>query len=145
VQKFAGFGIETDAKGRIVVREGALATSRSGVFAGGDCVLGPSSLIESVAQGRLAASAMDRHLGGDGNIEEKLLRDGWQTSPYLGADKDFNRRPRILPALLAPVERKGWQEIEHRLADADARAEGARCLKCNLARATAAPVLPPTS
>jgi hypothetical protein len=86
---------------------------------------------------------MDRLLGGDGNIEEKLLRDGWETSPHLGQDKDFNHRPRIFPALLAPPERKGWQEIEHRLSDADARAEGARCLKCNLATQMAAPVTPP--
>ena len=70
VQKFAGFGIATDAKGRIVADKATLATSRPGVYAGGDCVLGPSSLIESVAQGRIAASAIDRQLGGDGNIEE---------------------------------------------------------------------------
>ncbi len=145
VQKFAGFGVATDAKGRIVADKQTLATSRPGVYAGGDCVLGPSSLIESVAQGRIAASAMDRQLGGDGDIEETLLRDGWQTSPHLGADKTFNRRPRILPALLAPPERKGWEEIEFRLADADARAEGGRCLKCNLAIGIAPPVAPPAA
>jgi formate dehydrogenase beta subunit len=143
VQKFAGFGVETDAKGRIVADPATLATSRPGVYAGGDCVLGPSSLIESVAQGRIAASAMDRQLGGDGNIEETLLRDGWQTSPHLGADQTFNRRPRILPRLLPAPERKGWEEIEFRFADADAHAEGGRCLKCNLAAEMAPPVTPP--
>jgi NADPH-dependent glutamate synthase beta subunit-like oxidoreductase len=144
VQKFAGFGIETDAKGRIQVSKDTLATSRPGVYAGGDCVLGPSSLIESVAQGRIAASAMDRQLGGDGDIEETLLRDGWQTPPHLGPDPDFNRRPRIFPRLLAATERKGWEEIERRLTDADARAEGGRCLKCNLAAEMSPPVTPPT-
>jgi NADPH-dependent glutamate synthase beta subunit-like oxidoreductase len=143
VQKFAGFGVATDTKGRIVADKVTLATSRPGVYAGGDCVLGPSSLIESVAQGRTAAAAMDRHLGGDGDIEETLLRDGWQTSPHLGRDPDFNRRPRIFPRLLAATERKGWEEIERRLTDPDARAEGSRCLKCNLAAEIAAPVTPP--
>jgi NADPH-dependent glutamate synthase beta subunit-like oxidoreductase len=145
VQKFAGFGVETDTKGRIVTDKQTLATSRPGVYAGGDCVLGPSSLIESVAQGRIAAAAMDRLLGGDGDIEETLLRDGWQTSPRLGPDPDFNRRPRIFPGLLAATERKGWEEIEHRLTDADARAEGSRCLKCNLAADIAPPVMPPAT
>ena len=59
--------------GRIQVREDSMLTSRPGVYAGGDCVLGPSTLIESVAQGRKAAAAMDAFLGGDGDIEEKLL------------------------------------------------------------------------
>jgi hypothetical protein len=87
---------------------------------------------------------MDRQLGGDGNIEEKLLPDGWRTSPHLGADKGFNRRPRILPPLLAPAERQGWTEVERRFSDADARAEGSRCLRCNLAAQIAAPVgVPP--
>jgi len=143
VQKFAGYGIQTDAKGRIVVGEGTLATSRPGVYAGGDCVLGPSSLIESVAHGRTAAAAMDRYLGGDGDIEEKLLHDGWQTPPHLGADREFNRRPRILPKLVAPAERTGWSEIECRLEDDEARAEGSRCLKCNLAAHMSDPVTPP--
>jgi len=144
VQKFAGFGVATDARGRIVADKATLATSRPGVYAGGDCVLGPSSLIESVAQGRIAAAAMDRQLGGDGDIEETLLRDGWQTSPLLGQDKTFNRRPRIFPRNTAPEQRKGWNEIEQPFADADARAEGSRCLKCNLAADISPPVTPST-
>ncbi len=143
VQKFEGFGVQTDAKGRILVRKDTLLTSRPGVYAGGDCVLGPSSLIESVAQGRLAAAAIDRQLGGDGDIEEQLLRNDWQTSPYLGPDKAFNHQPRIFPKLVAAAERKGWEEIEFRLTDANARAEGGRCLKCNLAPGIADVVLPP--
>ena len=141
-QQFAGFGVQTDAKGRIVVREDSLLASRPGVYAGGDCVLGPSTLIESVAHGRLAAAAIDRQLGGDGNIEEKLLPGDWQTSPYLGADPDFNRRRRLYPLVLAPAERGNWNEIEHAFSDGDARAEGARCLKCNLTATIASAVKP---
>ena len=49
--------------GRIVVTEPG-ATSLSGVFAGGDVVTGPASVIEAVAAGRRAAVAIDRYLGG---------------------------------------------------------------------------------
>ncbi|HTY68749.1 MAG TPA: FAD-dependent oxidoreductase, partial [Alphaproteobacteria bacterium] len=97
VQKFAGYGIQVDNRGRIVVNAETLATSRSGVYAGGDCVLGPSTLIEAVAHGRRAAAAMDRQLGGDGDIEEKLLPDGWHTSPFLGCDTGFNHLHRLHP------------------------------------------------
>ena len=144
-EKFSGFGVGTDAKGRITVREDSLLTSRPGVYAGGDCVLGPATMIESVAHGRIAAAAMDRQLGGDGNIEEKLLRDDWQTSPHIGRDDGFNRRRRIHPIMLKPVERTGWDEVERGFSDAEARTEASRCLKCNLALNISDAVLPPES
>jgi formate dehydrogenase beta subunit len=144
-QQFAGFDVQTDTKGRIVVRKDTLLTSRPGVYAGGDCVLGPSTLIQSVAHGRLAAAAIDRQLGGDGNIEEKLLPDDWQTSPYLGADPDFNHRHKVHPVVLKPTERGGWKEIECQYSDADARAEASRCLKCNLASSLSCAIVPPAA
>ena len=144
-QKFEGFRVETDAKGLIRVREDTLLTSRPGVYAGGDCVIGPSTLIEAVAHGRLAAAAIDRQLGGDGDIEEKLLPDDWQTSPYLGRDPEFNRRRKLHANMLAPALRKGWDEVERGFSDADARAEAARCFKCNLAPKIADAILPPES
>jgi NADPH-dependent glutamate synthase beta subunit-like oxidoreductase len=144
VQRFARYGLQTDGKGRITVQRDTLATSRPGVYAGGDCVLGPTTLIDAVAHGRLAAAAIDRQLGGDGNIEEKLLPDDWQTSPWLGTDSEFNRRRRIHPLVLSPADRRGWAEVEQAFGDADARAEGSRCLKCNLAPAITPPVpVPP--
>ena len=145
VQKFAAYGVQTDAKGRIVVAADTLATSRPGVYAGGDCVLGPTTLIDAVAHGRKAAAAIDRQLGGDGNIDEKLLPDDWQTSPYLGQDPAFNRQARQHAPLLAPAERRGWDEIEHAFSDAAARSEGLRCLKCNLAPLIADPVPTPAA
>lgn len=144
-QHFAGFGVQTDAKGRIIVREDSLLTSRPAVYAGGDCVLGPSTLIESVAHGRLAAAAMDRQLGGDGDIEEKLLPDDWQTSPHLGTDPEFNRRRKTFPIMLAPSARSGWDEIESGYSDDAARAEAARCFKCNLTSTLSEAVKPPES
>lgn len=142
-QKFDGFGVQTDAKGLVKVRENSMLTSRAGVYAGGDCVLGPSTLIESVAHGRLAAAAIDRQLGGDGDIEEKLLPDDVWTSPHIGRDPDFNRKRRIHPIRIEPDQRTGWDEVERGLDDAGARAEAARCLKCDLAPQILDAVLPP--
>lgn len=140
---FEGFGVRTDAQGRIVVRADSLLTSQPGIYAGGDCVLGPSTLIESVAHGRLAAMAMDRQLGGDGDIEETLLRDGWETDPKLGRREGFNGLRRHHPRLLASACRGGWDEVEQGFDDTTARAEAARCFKCNLAPKIAGSVLPP--
>ena len=144
-KRFEGFGVLTDAKGRITVRQDSMLCSRAGVYAGGDCVLGPSTLIESIAQGRVAAAAIDLQLGGDGDIEEKLLRDGWESDPFLGRDPAFNQQHKFHPILLLPAQRGGWDEVEKGFDDATARAEAARCFKCNLAPKITDSVLPPES
>ncbi len=142
---FEGFGVQTDPKGRITVRADSMLTSRPLVYAGGDCVLGPSTLIESIAQGRIAAASMDKVLGGDGDISETLLRDGWETSPYIGRKTGFNTQHKYHPIMLIPVQRGGWDEVEKGFDDATARAEAARCLKCNLAPLIMEALLPPES
>jgi len=144
-QKYSGFGVQTDDKGRITVREDSMLSSRPGVYAGGDCVLGPATLIEAVAQGRIAAAAMDRQLGGDGDIEEKLLPESREADPHIGRDEGFNRRRKVHPIMLKPAARKGWDEVEQGFDDAMARAEAGRCLKCDLAAKIQDAVLPPES
>ena len=144
-KRFEGFGVQTDAKGRITVRADSMLSSRPGVYAGGDCVLGPSTLIESIAQGRVAAAAIDKQLGGDGDIEETLLTDGWQSQPFLGKDPAFNQQRKFHPILLQPAARTGWDEVEKGFDDASARLEAARCFKCNLAPKISDALLPPES
>ena len=60
-QRFAGLeGVEV-AAGRIVV-DAEYATSRAGVFAGGDCVAGLDLTVRAVQDGKLAARAMHEFL-----------------------------------------------------------------------------------
>src|SRR5438093_7518519 len=47
-----------------IVTNAALMTDRPGVFSGGDCQMGPVTVIQCVAQGKLAAKAIDRYLNG---------------------------------------------------------------------------------
>ena len=66
------YGLAVEKGGRIKVDPDTLATSRQGVYAGGDVVSGPASVIEAIAVGRQAAVSIDKYLGGTGNIEEVL-------------------------------------------------------------------------
>ncbi|MBK7764814.1 MAG: FAD-dependent oxidoreductase [Sulfuritalea sp.] len=141
-EEISGYGVQLGKNSRVQVREDNMLTSRPGVYAGGDCVLGPSTLIESVAQGRKAAAAIDAFLGGDGNIEEKLLPD-WDTDPCIGREDGFNARRRLHPIFIDPDKRNNWDEVELGFDDASARAEALRCLKCNLAAKIEDMVLPP--
>ena len=66
-----GFQVELGS-GDAVRVDSNMMTSREGVFAGGDCVSGPASVIEAIAAGRRAAAAMDLYLRGAGaQAEEK--------------------------------------------------------------------------
>ena len=59
-------GLETDRKGRLLTTE--TATSRKGVFAGGDVVTGAATVILAMGEGRKAAAAIHRYLRGDGSL-----------------------------------------------------------------------------
>src|SRR5439155_20700882 len=53
------------SKRETFVTKRALMTDRPGVFAGGDAQMGAVTVIQCVAQGKLAAKAIDRYLAGD--------------------------------------------------------------------------------
>jgi glutamate synthase (NADPH/NADH) small chain len=55
-------GLETDRRGCIVVREEDLATSKEGVYAGGDAVTGAATVILAMGAGKTAAAAIDRYV-----------------------------------------------------------------------------------
>jgi NADH dehydrogenase/NADH:ubiquinone oxidoreductase subunit G len=105
-----------------------MMTSRKGVFAGGDCVLGPASVIESIAQGRQAASAIDRFLGGKGDITETLTSPSEATN---WLDEELPAENYASTEHL-PVEQriKNMAEVEQGWDRKTAMAEGQRCLRC---------------
>jgi formate dehydrogenase beta subunit len=109
-----------------------LATNIEGVYAGGDVVTGPASVIEAIAAGRKAASSIDKYLGGDGIIDEELIPKE-KPSPWLGRDDDFAHWARVaVPSL--PVEQRlnGFEEVELGFDKEAAIAESRRCLQCHL-------------
>ncbi|MFQ6113413.1 MAG: FAD-dependent oxidoreductase, partial [bacterium] len=69
-----GMNLSLSKNGTIGANENTLETNMRGVFAGGDIVSGPASVIDAVAAGRKAARAIDRFLGGDGDIEQDQAR-----------------------------------------------------------------------
>ncbi|MEE8473160.1 MAG: NADH-ubiquinone oxidoreductase-F iron-sulfur binding region domain-containing protein [Dehalococcoidia bacterium] len=115
----------------ITVDPDSMATSRSGVFAGGDCVIGPASVIEAIAHGRQAAISIDRYLGGSGDIGEVLLPpEAGEESTFVAEEGERHRPPM---AHLPPEKRmEGYPEVELGYSDAQAVEEAQRCLKCDL-------------
>ncbi len=127
----AGFKVRT-ARGNIIQADmTTMATSRPGVWAGGDAVTGPDSVIRAIAAGRVAASSIDKYLGGSGNIDEQLT-----TERQIGAcagitAEDFKGQPRVkMPSLPPEQVINDFTEVELGLLNDGAVAEGKRCFQC---------------
>ncbi|MBI5248203.1 MAG: FAD-dependent oxidoreductase [Desulfomonile tiedjei] len=129
----SNLGIELAPGGRIVTDAETLATTRPGLFAGGDCTLGPATFVQAVAQGRQAALAIHNFLefGGLREVESK-------ERPI---DKQLNEAERLrakpiarneMPELPPETRTKSFDPIESGFTEDMARSEGQRCLSCGL-------------
>jgi NADPH-dependent glutamate synthase beta subunit-like oxidoreductase len=118
--------------GRVAAEAGSGATGRPGVFAGGDVAAASGAAIDAIAAGRRAAAAIDRSLGGRGDIDEVFFERG-APSPRIGRDEGFAFRPREAEAEREPSERLGgFREVSLGLTAGQARRESRRCLQCDL-------------
>ncbi len=113
----------------------------SGVYAGGDIVTQPGSVIDAIAAGRCAAEAIDKYLGGHGSFEETLVEAPVVQNPE--PIEGFAKQPRLPVATLDANNRQGYDEICLGLDDAGAVQEAQRCLRCNLRFEMPAVLLPP--
>ncbi|MGD0949217.1 MAG: FAD-dependent oxidoreductase [Candidatus Binatia bacterium] len=125
--------VATGPGGRILADRETLATNVSGIFAGGDGVLGPVSLVDAMAHGHRAAQAIHRYLRGEtqpanapatSTSEEKLA-----PNPQPDA-KPEPRRP--MPQAAVGERLAGFREIDLGYSQEEAIAEARRCLSCGL-------------
>jgi len=127
----AADGTTLSRSGTVVSDAQTLATSREGVFAGGDVVNGGATVIEAIAHGQRAAMAIDRHLGGRG-----LLPPDVSVSMYRATDEELERAPARLEESLVPAGERiaDFREVVLGIDRAGACAEAGRCLRCDLER-----------
>jgi formate dehydrogenase (NADP+) beta subunit len=121
--------IAVTPRGLVQVDPKTLATSLPGVFCGGDLAFGPRIIIDATGDGKRAALAIHRHLGG-GPVAQAPL--GFRTLHLSRWAEDYDRIARQdVPCL--PVQRRvGFREVELNYSDAQAKKEGERCLWCNV-------------
>jgi len=124
----AGFKL-TLSNSTIQVDPETMKTGKPGIFACGDTVSGPASVIEAIASGRSAAISIDRYLGGTGDIEETLASpEGEKPGIPEPEERGRPRRP-ILPL----AERIGnFNQVEPGYSQELAITEATRCLRCDL-------------
>jgi NADPH-dependent glutamate synthase beta subunit-like oxidoreductase len=140
----AGFKVKTGRGNTIQADARTLATSHKGVWAGGDAVTGPDSVIRAIAAGRTAASNIDKFLGGSGNIDEELTRERKIGRCAGLTPEDFAPRKRVKMPCLPPEKVKdNFTEVELGLYNDEAVAEGKRCFQCGFRSQITPPPCPP--
>jgi formate dehydrogenase major subunit len=119
-------------KRETIVANGALMTDRPGVFAGGDAQMGTRTVIECVAQGKLAAKAIDRYLAGDDMsavaaeiAEEERVPELIDIVPYKPEEPQVR-----MPMLPFAQREQSFEVIESGYSKDLAEKEAARCLQC---------------
>ncbi len=117
--------------GGVLVDGTTRSAGPAGVFAGGDVVVEPGSIISACADGRAAAEAICAHLGVPFG-ERPWRRPSLSEDDILEIKRVRARRvPAARPAMLPVGGRGGFALIESTLGDADARAEALRCVQCS--------------
>jgi len=118
--------------GLIVVNDKSLETGMPGVYAGGDVVKVPGSIIHAIAAGRLAASSIDQSLGGDGEIGDVLFERA-EPNQHIGREEGFAFKTREKVPELSVNERiRGFREVALGYDEDQAMREAKRCLQCDL-------------
>ena len=129
-----GQGVETHGfeQSKITIKRGAFVAEASGqidnmdgVFAGGDCVTGPATVIRAIAAGKVAAANIDEYLGYhhviDVGVEVPTAR--LNNKPPHGRINTTERE--------ADERKRDFKCIECGLTDEEAYAEASRCLRCD--------------
>ncbi|MFX0178928.1 MAG: FAD-dependent oxidoreductase [Candidatus Hodarchaeota archaeon] len=135
--------IKISTEGLIQIKEETLETNLPGIFAGGEVVSSPGSVVDAIEMGRKAACSIDKYLGGKGEIND-IFVDPDVSNPWLGRDQYFYDKPRSQMPLLSLKERQSsFNEIELGFNETLAIEEANRCLRCDLRFEISSVILPP--
>jgi formate dehydrogenase beta subunit len=104
-------------------------TDREGIFAGGDCVTGPATLIEALDMGNRAAKSIDAYLQGKAYDPQNA---------FAGVDTAVQRDNGFLPSRRAvrvkplpeSARLSNFCEVEPGFSRSEAMTEAQRCLRC---------------
>ena len=123
--------IETRRGATFAVNDG-LATTRAGVFAAGDAVLGPATVIEAVAQGNRVADTVDNYLR-TGRSEFVVVRPGYEVVEQQFDLEQYAKATRPPTREIPIEERRGnFDEVELLFDEETVQEECKRCLRCDL-------------
>lgn len=127
-------GLKWSRRQTIQANAVSMETSIPGVFAGGDAVTGPATVVEAIGAGKRASEAIDRYLSGIPQpkmppVPVRRSRVEWMEVP--ATTKMALRRPEM-PLLNLERRRTTFQQVELGYTENVVREEARRCLRCDI-------------
>jgi NADPH-dependent glutamate synthase beta subunit-like oxidoreductase/NAD-dependent dihydropyrimidine dehydrogenase PreA subunit len=108
-----------------------LRTTLSGVYAAGDAVSGPATVVEAMAAGRKAARTVHADLSGEAEPRIPAVRPQNRDFPEIPTDIPSQPRP-SMPERQPSVRRTSFAEVALGLNEAQVVFEAERCLQCGV-------------
>lgn len=122
---FEQSGIRIQRGGTLLAASTTRLPEMDGVFAGGDCVTGPATVIRAIAAGKAAAANIDEYLG----FRHEITTEIKVPTPRC---VDIHPCGRVNPAEREAGERKhDFDCIEYPMTEQEAAQEASRCLRCD--------------
>ena len=117
-------GVAISGKNLLEVDPVTLSTAVPGIFAGGDIVTGPNTVVAAIAAGKEATISIDRYLKGqDLHQGRRKYWQGLATVP-----EGVEPQPRVaMPCLPMAQRLRTFKEVELGFTEEQARQEAARC------------------
>ena len=127
----AGDGnIEINKRGTVVADPETLMTSHRGVFAAGDCVRGPTSVIDAIASGQKAAFYINRYLQGDAlRVKPKKTIEAADIKVEIPTGLE-ELKPQSIPLLPIAERVSSFKEVVLGFTAEAAMKEAERCFNC---------------
>ena len=126
---FKDFGIVLNQDETVQINNLTLKTSVDKFYAGGDLVLGPSTAVEAMSYGKLAAENIDRYLTKEERFSKLFKKFTYSNEVSLkpvSAHKQTGKKLELSKRL------KGFSEISLGLSKYQALIESHRCLRCDV-------------
>ena len=134
IEYISSMGVDVTDWGTLSIDQETLATSRHGVFAGGDVVTGPNTVVEAIAAGKKVAIMIARFLRGEELKQPGVARlPSVYIEPAEVSPEEMAETERVeLPMIPLDRRKETFDEVELTLSEADATQEARRCLRCDL-------------
>jgi len=129
-------GLEVSRQGTLIVDSDTLASSREGIFASGDVVSGPATVVEAIGAAKVAVESIDRYI--NGKSLEREYKPGFPTEnvePLVFTEEVVPPSAQVrvkIEQLPVPKRVGSFSETESTLTKQAAMAEARRCLRCDI-------------